>query len=181
MDWIAENDAKGGFPKPVGNKELWKGEGNDFIVFAIGANARSDFHINPGDELFLQVKGDIRVDIMEEPGKRVINIVREGDTLLVPAFVPHAPRRPADTFGFVVERVRVPGELDVFAWFCEECDHKIHEISCRIEDIEQNVREQFDAFNNDEEARTCGNCGALMPVYDGFTLDDQRTASSRVR
>ena len=103
----------------MGNKVIWPD--TEFIAFVSGANSRNDFHINPGDEIFVQLKGEIRVDLQVD-GKRVINPVREGEVLLIPAGVPHAPRRPGRTWGLIVERKRKPGELDGFAWHCEQCN-----------------------------------------------------------
>lgn len=178
VDWIEAN--KSTFPKPVGNKVLWPNSG-DFIAFVSGANARNDFHINPGEEIFLQIKGDIRVDLIDEDGQRVINPVREGEVLLIPAGVPHAPRRPAGTWGFIIERVRQPGELDGFAWYCESCDHKIHEVEFQLEDITTQFAGYLERFNADEQARTCPNCAAVLPVYTGFDMENQLTPGSRVR
>ena len=123
MRWIEEHLDE--FRKPVGNKVVLGGQ-SEFIAFVSGANSRNDFHVNPGEEIFIQLKGDIRVDLIDELGDRVVNPVREGDVLLIPAGVPHAPRRPEGTWGFIVERHRKPGELDGFQWHCEKCNHKLH-------------------------------------------------------
>jgi 3-hydroxyanthranilate 3,4-dioxygenase len=180
QEWIEENDQQGNFRKPVGNVVIWT-EGTEFITFVSGGNARNDFHINPGDEIFVQLKGDIRVDLIDEEGRRVINPVREGEVLLIPAGVPHAPRRPAGTWGFIVERQRAPGELDSFAWYCESCDEKLHELSFQLDDIMGQFAQMLEEFNADVEKRTCRNCGAILPVYTEFTLEDQLTPGSRTR
>ncbi len=178
MAWVEAN--KDDFPKPVGNKITWP-DSADFIAFVSGANSRNDFHINPGDEIFVQLKGDIRVDVIDADGRRVINPIREGEVVLIPAEVPHAPRRPEGTWGFIVERVRKPGELDGFAWYCESCDHKLNEVRFQLEDITKQFADYLERFNADEQARTCGNCGAVLPVYDKFEMDDQLTPGSRTR
>jgi 3-hydroxyanthranilate 3,4-dioxygenase len=178
MEWIEQN--KDSFPKPVGNRVTWPGS-EDFIAFVSGANSRNDFHINPGDEIFVQIKGDIRVDIIDPDGRRVINPVREGEVVLIPGGVPHAPRRPAGTWGFIVERVRRPGELDGFAWYCESCDHKMHEVQFQLEDITKQFAGYLEGFNADSDARTCENCGAVLPVYEKFEMSDQITDKSRLR
>lgn len=172
--WIEANRDE--FRKPVGNKVIWKD--SEFIAFVSGANARNDFHINPGEEIFYQLEGDIRVDLIDDRGKRVINPVREGEVLLVPAGVPHAPRRPEGTWGFIVERQRKPGELDGFAWFCEACDTKINEVEFQLEDIESQFAGYLRRFNADEQARTCGNCGAVLEVSTGFTAEDLAVATA---
>jgi 3-hydroxyanthranilate 3,4-dioxygenase len=174
MGWIAEN--REGFRKPVGNKVIWRD--SEFIAFVSGANSRNDFHINPGDEIFLQVKGDIRVDLQID-GERVINPVREGEVLLIPAGVPHAPRRPAGTWGFIVERQRKPGELDGFAWHCETCNEKLHSTEFQLEDIEAQFAQMLRDFDADEAKRTCGSCGTVLNVYEEFTMDSQVPAAAR--
>jgi 3-hydroxyanthranilate 3,4-dioxygenase len=178
MGWIEDN--KHDFPKPVGNKVTWPDSG-DFIAFVSGGNSRNDFHINPGDEIFVQLKGEIRVDIIDGTGQRVINPVREGEVVLIPAGVPHAPRRPAGSWGFIVERVRKPGELDGFAWYCESCDHKIHDVQFQLEDITRQFAAYLEKFNADEHLRTCSNCSAVLPVYTEFRMEDQLSPGSRAR
>ena len=176
MGWIEDN--KDQFHKPVGNKVIW--HDGEFIAFVSGGNSRNDFHVNPGDEIFLQVKGDARVDLQID-GERVINPLREGEILLVPAGVPHAPRRPEGTYGFVVERQRKPGELDGFRWHCESCNAEIHRIEFQLEDIEQQFAAKLREFDADEEARTCKACGTVLDVHEEFTMDAQITPGSRTR
>ena len=45
-------------------------------------------------------------------GERVDIPIRQGEILLLPPRVPHSPQRFADTVGLVVERKRLPEELD---------------------------------------------------------------------
>lgn len=168
MGWIEEHQDE--FPKPVGNKVIWRD--SEFIAFVSAANSRNDFHINPGDEIFVQLKGDIRVDLQID-GERVTNPVREGEILLVPALVPHAPRRPEGTYGFIVERQRREGELDGFAWHCEHCNERLHTASFHLVDIEKQFAQMLRDFDADEAARTCSNCGRVLNVYEEFTMDSQ--------
>lgn len=176
MSWIEEHRDE--FPKPVGNKVVWYD--SEFIAFVSGANARNDFHVNPGDEIFFQLKGDVRVDLQID-GRRVINALREGELLLVPAGVPHAPRRPAGTYGFVVERQRADGELDAFQWHCESCNHLVHSVSFQLQDIERQFAGVLKEFDADVEARTCAHCGDVLNVYEEFTMDSQIVPGARAR
>lgn len=176
MGWIHENREH--FPKPVGNKVIW--QDGEFITFVSAANSRNDFHVNPGDEVFLQLRGDIRVDLQID-GERVINPLREGELLLVPAGVPHAPRRPAGTYGLIVERKRRPGELDGFRWHCEQCNALVHTIQFQLEDIETQFAAELKKFDADEAARTCKACGVVLDVYEEFTMDSQLTPGARTR
>lgn len=157
--WIAEHaDA---FRPPVGNKVIW-GD-SEFIAMVVhGPNARRDFHIDPHDEMFFQLKGDIYVATVED-GKLVRHDVKEGQVFLVPAFVPHSPRRPADTWGLVMERKRTPEETEELLWYCERCGAELHRVRMRVSDIETQLGEQIDKFNSSMNLRTCGNCGFVIP------------------
>lgn len=158
-DWIEEN-----LPRAlgaIGNKEVFRG--SDFIYQVIkGPNARNDFHLDPFDEIFYQLRGDIVVHVMEEGRERKIP-VKEGEVFLLPRGVYHSPRRPADTLGLVLERPRKPEELDAIAWFCPSCAHKLHEVSFWCDDIEQVLGRVVKQFNADLSLRTCGKCGAVLP------------------
>ena len=176
LGWIEQN--KDNFHKPVGNKVIW--QDSEFIAFVSGGNSRNDFHVNPGDEIFLQVVGDARVDLQID-GERVINPLREGELLLIPAGVPHAPRRPEGTYGFVVERQRKPGELDGFRWHCEQCNAELHRVEFQLEDIEKQFADMLKRFDADEAARTCTACGHVLQVYEEFTMDSQLTPGAKRR
>src|SRR3954465_2383037 len=92
--WIDENRAL--LQPPVGNVCVWNSQ---FLVMVVGGpNARSDYHINPGEELFYQVEGDTVLRVMEEGSPRGVAI-RQGELFLLPARVPHSPQRPAGTVG----------------------------------------------------------------------------------
>src|SRR6516165_9151399 len=103
--WIEENRHL--LQPPVGNACLWNSR---FLVMVVGGpNQRSDYHINPGEELFYQIEGDIVLKVMEDGHPHDIHI-RQGDIFLLPARVPHSPQRPANTVGLVVEQPRVSTE-----------------------------------------------------------------------
>src|SRR5690348_13282634 len=105
-NWIEKN--RDLFKPPVSNRYLY--DGRDFFVMVIkGPNARNDFHKVDSEEYFYQLKGEIKVRI-REGDKIVDHLVREGETFFIPPNVPHAPVRPPNTIGVVVERRRPPGE-----------------------------------------------------------------------
>ena len=72
MSKLAELNLKGWIEEhrhllkpPVGNAQIW--ENADFIVMIVGGpNARKDYHINPTEELFHQIEGDITLKIIED-------------------------------------------------------------------------------------------------------------------
>ena len=161
MRWIADNPQL--FKPPVANKEVFPE--SEFIFMVIrGPNARNDFHIDPGDEIFYQLRGDITVEFIDADGKRQTAPVREGEVFLCPAGTPHCPVRPPDTWGLVIERKRRADELDRLAWFCDRCQGKLHEVAFSCENIETQLKEAIDRFNGDERLRTCRRCGAVLAV-----------------
>lgn len=66
-------------------------------------------------ELFLQLKGDMQLNVMERGERKEIPI-REGEMFLLPARIPHSPQRFENTVGLVVERLRLPHEMDGLRW-----------------------------------------------------------------
>ena len=151
---------------PVGAEMIWKD--SQFVIMIIGGpNARRDFHINPGDEFFYQLEGDMVLAYIDPEGKRRRETIREGDVLLLPANTPHSPQRPVNTVGLVVERVKGPDEPEGYAWHCERCDQTLYELSRGEGDILQDLRKVSAEFNASEVLRTCKACGYVQPVPAG--------------
>ncbi|MGW5383172.1 3-hydroxyanthranilate 3,4-dioxygenase [Nocardia sp. NPDC003963] len=158
--WIADNRHL--LAPPVNNRTM--AVGADFIVQVVGGpNQRTDYHLDPYEEWFYQIAGDIHVDIMTETGPQRVDI-REGETWLLPGNIPHSPQRPdADSIGLVIERVRREGTLEKFQWYCLECHNLLHEVELQVRDIVTDLPPVFVLFYEDEAARTCVRCGALHP------------------
>ena len=161
--WITENSAA--FEPPVSNKQVWRDSDHIFMVIR-GPNARSDFHVDPFDEIFMQLRGSVRVDLMID-GERISRWIHEGEVMLVPAFMPHSPLRPADTWGLVIERPRAPDELDALVWYCDICGEEFRRVEFAMADIEVQLGDALRNYNSDESARTCHN-GHLNPVPESF-------------
>jgi 3-hydroxyanthranilate 3,4-dioxygenase len=165
--WIATNaDA---FRPPVANKVVFPGSELIFMVVR-GPNARNDFHINPGDEIFYQLEGTIVVDVRHDDGRIERRLVSAGDVMMVPGGTAHSPRRPRDTWGVVIERERQPGEIDQIVWFCERCGHELRRAPFELSDIETELTTIIDDFNADARARRCSRCAAVLPVATEFVL-----------
>jgi len=146
---------------PVGNQQVYL-KNEDFIVMVVGGpNARKDYHYNEGEELFYQVEGDMVLKIMED-GKPVDIPICEGELFLLPPKVPHSPQRPANTVGLVIERYRHSEEKDGFLWFCENCNHKLHETYFALTDIVKQLPLEMEAYYGSETLRTCDKCGTVM-------------------
>lgn len=153
--WIEENRHL--FKPPVSNRYVY--DGRDFFVIVImGPNARNDFHQVDSEEFFYQLKGDIKVRIRE--GDRITNhLVREGETFFIPPNVPHAPVRPPNTLGLVVERRRPPGEREHVIFYCDRCEALVEDIHFDCADIVQALSQAMLDFWADEARRICKNCG----------------------
>ena len=157
--WIREN--RDVLKPPVGNKNLYQ-EAGDYIVMIVGGpNARKDYHFNETEELFYQIEGDITVKIQEE-GRSVAIPIREGEMFLLPALMPHSPIRGENTVGLVIERKRDSTHQDGLVWYCENCNHKLHETFFHLTNIEKDFLPRFREFYGSEEKRTCSSCGQIM-------------------
>lgn len=151
---------------PVGAEMIW--QDSEFIVMVIGGpNARRDFHIDPADEFFYQLEGDMVLEYIDSSGRRTRAAIRAGDVFMLPAGTPHSPQRPAGSIGLVVERVRQPGEPESYAWFCERCDAKLLEIRRGEGDLLDDLKRVNERFQSDAALRTCGSCGYVQPVAQG--------------
>jgi 3-hydroxyanthranilate 3,4-dioxygenase len=158
--WIEDN--KHLLKPPVGNKTM--AVGDDFIVMIVGGpNARTDFHVDPYEEWFYQLKGNMHVNVIVDGEQRRVDI-REGETWLLPGSTPHSPQRPEQgSVGLVIERVREEGTLEKFQWYCPNCSALVHEVELQVRDIVVDLPPVFAAFYDDEKARMCKRCGTLHP------------------
>ena len=128
-----------------------------------GPNARRDFHVDPSDEIFYQLKGDIVVEHLDRDARRAISIVREGEIFLLPAMVPHSPHRPTNSWGLVIEIKRRPDQTESLLWLCERCDARLHEVTMHVADIEKQLKIAIEAFDASVGLRTCRVCGHVQP------------------
>ena len=142
---------------------LWQ-DSESIGFLARGREYRSEFHINPSDEVMLMVAGEMRLHYRTPAGTEDIAVIPEGSTIFTPAGVPHSPRFPPDAFALIMERKRKPGEVDHFLWFCPACDHLLHDQSAVVDDYRADpVSKAYAAFFDSEARRTCKACGAVMP------------------
>ena len=160
QDWIDEHQHL--LKPPVGNKQIW--ENTDMMVTVVGGpNQRTDFHDDPVEEFFYQLKGDMVLKVIED-GKIRDLFIKEGDIFFLPPHVRHSPQRPmAGSIGLVIEPKRPEGQKDAFEWYCFECDALVHRSEVQLKSIVDDLPKVYQGFYQDEEARTCPNCGALHP------------------
>ncbi|MBW3520182.1 3-hydroxyanthranilate 3,4-dioxygenase [Flavobacterium sp. NKUCC04_CG] len=166
QQWIEAN--RDLLKPPVGNKNIYI-ESEDFIVMVVGGpNARKDFHYNESEEFFYQLEGSIQVDIQED-GIRKSLILNPGDIYLLPAKTPHSPIRTAGSVGLVVEKTREgKGQRDGLLWYCENCNHLLHEAYFELTNIETDFLPHFKTFYTSETLRSCSNCQTVMEADARF-------------
>ncbi len=153
--WVDENRGNWGQ-----RRIIW--EDSDFIAFVTrGPNSRTDFHIDPGDEIFYQLEGELNLHYMTPEPKHEIAVIREGELFLLPANVPHSPRRGEGSWTFVIERKRRPDEQDRFVWYCEKCGTKLYETTVRFDDPTDAVKRANDSMKTNKEMRKCPRCGEV--------------------
>lgn len=168
--WIEDN--KQHLQPPVSNKQLCA-ESLDAVVFVSGGpNTRNDYHVNPTEELFLQLKGDIAVRVRPLDGAPPHDVViREGEMYLLPRWLPHRPQRPANTVGLIVEFPRPNGQMDALRWYCAKCDHLVHEAKWVLRKIDEDLKIIMNEFwDGPASHRTCQKCGTVIQRADAYTM-----------
>ncbi len=160
--WIEEHRDQ--LRPPVGNAQIW--EDGDLMVTVVGGpNERTDYHDDPAEEFFYQIKGNMHLKIMEEAGSppRIIPI-NEGDIFFLPVHVRHSPQRPEpESVGLVIEPKRPQGEPDALEWYCLECHQLVHRAEVMLEDITKDLAPIMTNFYANESLRECAHCHTLHP------------------
>ncbi len=133
----------------------------DSVAFvARGREGRSEFHVDPSDEVMLMLRGDMALHYRSPDGQEKVARVREGEIVHCPAGTPHSPRLAPDAFVLVLERKRRPEERDRFQWFCAGCGAPLHEAVRHVADYREDpVSRAYEEFYGSEGRHTCGACG----------------------
>ncbi len=146
---------------PGGNAPIWSSK---FLVMVFGGpNQRADYHVNPGEELFYQVEGDIVLKVIDDGKFRDIPI-KQGEIFLLPAKVPHSPQRPANTVGLVVEQPKAFTEAHHLCWYCRSCNNLLHDAEFLPADIGKQIKSLIEAFKDSPDRRTCKKCGTVFAM-----------------
>ncbi|KAH9254152.1 3-hydroxyanthranilate 3,4-dioxygenase [Batrachochytrium salamandrivorans] len=115
LGWIRAN--KEAFAPPICNKLLHRGQRLSIMLVG-GPNQRKDFHSEEGSEFFYQLEGNAEI-VTLQAGRQVSVPLGPGELFLLPSRVPHSPQRSAGSMGLVIERNRLPGELDSLTWYAD--------------------------------------------------------------
>jgi 3-hydroxyanthranilate 3,4-dioxygenase len=158
--WIDEHQHL--LKPPVGNQQVWKNA--DLMVTVVGGpNSRTDYHDDPVEEFFYQLKGDMVLKVVDHGAFYDVPI-REGEIFLLPPHVRHSPQRPqVGSIALVVEAKRPPGALDAFEWYCFECTELVHRVEVQLNSIVEDLPPLYETFYKSEKLRTCPKCGSLHP------------------
>jgi 3-hydroxyanthranilate 3,4-dioxygenase len=147
---------------PVGNLQVFSAAGDLVVMVVGGPNARSDYHDDPYEEFFYQLRGNMVLKVIEEGKPRDLPI-REGEILLIPAHLRHSPQRPEPgSVGLVVEKVRPNDVDDAFEWYCPKCWTRLHRVEVTVQNIVKDLPPLFEAFYS--SSRKCPECGHIHPA-----------------
>jgi len=147
-----------------GRRVLWQ-DSESLAFLSSGRKERKDFHIDPSDEVTLQLSGVQNLVYITPEGKQQTAVIKAGQMLLCPGGVPHSPRVADGSWFIVFERKRKAGEKDSFQWFCDPCGAKVYEASVEVGDYREDpVSKVHQRFYSDESLRTCKACGTVIPV-----------------
>jgi 3-hydroxyanthranilate 3,4-dioxygenase len=159
LEELIERTRSGG----KGRQVLWQ-DSESMAFLSRGRRQRMDFHIDPSDEVTLQLRGEQHLHYITPEGERKVAAIRAGQVLLCPGGVPHSPRVSEDAWFVVFERKRKPEEQDRFLWFCEQCGQKVYEVAVHVGDYRQDpVSQVHNKFYGDKSLRACKRCGTVIP------------------
>jgi 3-hydroxyanthranilate 3,4-dioxygenase len=143
---------------------VWQ-DSESIAFLSSGRKERRDFHIDPADEVTLQLSGVQRLVYRTPEGSEHTAVIEAGQMLLCPGGVPHSPRLEENSWFIVFERKRRHGEIDRFIWYCDRCQEQIHEARAEVGDYRQDpVGQVYQTFYADESLRTCRKCGWVVPL-----------------
>jgi len=147
---------------PVGNRLIWS-DSQMMVTVVGGPNRRVDFHDDPVEEFFYQLRGDMLLKVIDDGAHYDVRI-REGEVFLLPPHIRHSPQRPIEgSIGLVIEPNRDAGELDGFEWYCFGCGGLVHRFEVQLKNIVEDLPPLFARFYASESARACPGCGLVHP------------------
>jgi 3-hydroxyanthranilate 3,4-dioxygenase len=168
--WMNENGHN--LKPPIGNHQFWKTRWQNLLVMMVGGpNYRPDYHDDPGEELFIQLRADVTLKLIDPVTReRSEVVVREGEMYLLPSHVRHSPQRPEGCMGLVIERYRQPGEIDALEWY-DDAGQLVFRGEFLISNIETDLNKVQDAWarwaqDPNRAIPTVWRVGEQLPVRD---------------
>jgi 3-hydroxyanthranilate 3,4-dioxygenase len=143
---------------PLAHKLMYSGD--DLIILGVsGPNTKPYFHVNPSEELILQISGDMTMR-MHINGGFFDQVVREGELFVVPKFMPHRPIREQGTIALVIERRRQAEEMEGYSWYCDGCGHLARRCFYRAHEIDT----MLPLMRKTLGALSCERCGIEISI-----------------
>ena len=163
LGWAEKNRTS--LAPPVCNAAIFP-DGNYIVNMVGGPNSRTDFHDNPTEEIFYQIKGNAYLNIWDR-GKFDRIDIREGEIFLLPANVIHSPQRPEPGLCLLIELTRPQGKQDSLQWYCPKCASRVWGASTQLQSLVEDLPKIYEIFyaTSDEERR-CPQCGTVHPGRD---------------
>ena len=96
-----------------GRRVLWQ-DSESLAFLSSGRRERKDFHIDPSDEVTLQLSGVQNLVYLTPEGKQQTAVIKADQMLLCPDGMPHSPRVEENSWFIVFEHKRKAGEKDLF-------------------------------------------------------------------
>ena len=162
VEWVKENEHL--LKPPVNNRMMYSGD--DFIVMVVGGpNQRTDFHVDPYEEWFYQVRGNMHVNVIDGRRAATPSHIRRGRGLAVAAEhcrTRRSVRRPARSASSSSGSAR-RGRWRSSGGTARTATACVHEVELQVRDIVEDLPPVFEAFYGSEQARTCPQCGTLHP------------------
>ncbi len=178
MHWV--DDHRDQLKPPVCNAAIFP-DGNYIINMVGGGNQRTDFHDNPTEEIFYQLRGEAFLIVWDRGRFERIDL-KEGDIFLQPPHLIHSPQRPdPDGLCLLIELPRPQGRHDSLQWYYAHCGTEVWKASKQLESLVDDLPKVYGQFYalKDEE-RVCPGCGTQHPGKD-YRIWHEQLRSSRVR
>ena len=117
-----------------------------------GPNARTDFHVDPYEEWFYQLRGDMHVNLMTTMARKPCTSAK-GDTWLLPRNLRIRPSdQKPDRSGWSSNGFVKRGHWRSSSGTAGNCSALVHEVEFQVRDIVIDLPPGFAAFYEDEQA-----------------------------
>lgn len=138
---------------PVERKQIFN-SGLKFMIVG-GPNQRNGYHVEVGDEIFYQLKGDMELKVILPDTKSPSTIlIKEGHIFRLPGGIPHSTQRFEGTMGLVLERSRSHYELDCMRWYHPDSTKILYEEYFYCHDLGCQIKDATDRFNSLKASNT---------------------------
>ena len=157
--WIEQNRAA--FEPPVGNKVIW--EDSQFTAMIVrGPNARRDFHVDPSDEIFYMLRGDMASSTCATGSGRRRSSARASCCWCRPSFPTPRTGRPTPG-GWWWRSSGGPIRWNRSCGSATAAIATLHEVTMHVADIEGELKAAIEGFDASVALRTCRACGHVQP------------------